>query len=649
MKSRATTHRVFLRVFLLSTLWLTALTTSAASTSSTTCYIDVNHPQVADSSDHGSKERQETATDEILDLAAFPEAEGFGANSVGGRGGRVIEVTNTSLPTTKDILTPKVKAQTAIPAFPGAEGFGAKSVGGRGGRVIEVTNLNDSGPGSLRAAIEAEGPRIVVFRVAGTIDLDSTLKLRNPYITIAGQTAPHGGITLRNNLNQNSDLDIYTHDVVIRYLRVRPGPGPLDTTSCCGDGIGIVSTGAYNIVLDHLSVSWAVDEDISSWYAEDPEDGPHDFTVQWCVISEGLKESTHSNVGGSGLLLGSESTYNASCHHNLFVFAGRNPGIQSGGMVDVVNNVSWMSWNSSVAYPIPVNYVGNYLRDRYNIDPAPNPAYYINVATGVEVFVQGNIGGQRLSDDLDESLAVTTEQRQQIVPTRHDAPFVTTYSCDSYDNCEAYDQVLAGAGATMGLDSQGNYYLRRDAVDKRVIEWIKRWEGRRIDAPSESTIVPGKGSVHLTPEDYTKYDIYDPLDADGWPILDDAETFPYGAYYDTDHDGMADEWEMLHFNTLERGSPEDSSSDFDGDGYTDLEEFLNGTNPRDDIATSTPTPTPQPTSSSTPVPPTPTLTPQPTRSPTSAPPAPTPTPQPTRSPTPARQTTTFTYLPFVIR
>ena len=125
-------------------------------------------------------------------------------------------------------------------------------------------------------------------------------------------------------------------------------------------------------------------------------------------------------------------------------------------------------------------------------------------------------------------------------------------------------------------------------MDKRLIEQIKAREGKIIDAPSAATVVEGKAeeiegreSVYLTPEDYTKYGIYDPLDELGWPILDDPETFPYEAYADTDHDGMADEWEMLHFNTLNRGSPDDSSGDYDGDGYTDLEEFLNGTNPRD--------------------------------------------------------------------
>ena len=112
-----------------------------------------------------------------------------------------------------------------VPAFPGAEGYGAQAIGGRGGQVIEVTNLNDSGPGSLRAAAEAEGPRIVVFRVGGTIELLSPIEIINPYITIAGQTAPGGGIALKTHPSMdNAAIEVATQHVIIRYIRARPGP-----------------------------------------------------------------------------------------------------------------------------------------------------------------------------------------------------------------------------------------------------------------------------------------------------------------------------------------------------------------------------------------------------------------------------------------
>ncbi|MHC4670948.1 MAG: pectate lyase, partial [Planctomycetota bacterium] len=151
-------------------------------------------------------------------------------------------------------MAPKTAgANGPIPAFPGAEGFGANTIGGRGGAVYEVTNLDNSGPGSLRAAIEASGPRIVVFRVSGTIHLQSQLRLTNPYITIAGQTAPGEGICLRDR-----DFKIrQTHDVVIRYIRSRPG----DVTQTEQDAISLDE--CRNVIIDHCSASWSIDETLS--------------------------------------------------------------------------------------------------------------------------------------------------------------------------------------------------------------------------------------------------------------------------------------------------------------------------------------------------------------------------------------------------
>src|SRR5262249_16216819 len=142
---------------------------------------------------------------------------------------------------------------TTVPAFPGAEGFGANTPGGRGGKLIAVTNLNDEGPGSFRAACEAEGPRIVVFRVSGLIPLAKKLVIRNPYITIAGQTAPGDGICLRNYT-----FVIATHDVVVRYLRSRLG----DLSAQEDDSITLAA-GARDVVIDHCSATWSIDEALS--------------------------------------------------------------------------------------------------------------------------------------------------------------------------------------------------------------------------------------------------------------------------------------------------------------------------------------------------------------------------------------------------
>src|SRR5438067_7305302 len=139
-----------------------------------------------------------------------------------------------------------------VSAFPGAEGFGATTPGGRGGRAIAITNLSDEGPGSFRSACEAEGPRIVIFRVSGLITLTRKLVIKNPYITIAGQTAPGDGICLRN-----FTFVIATHDVVVRYLRSRLG----DVTAQEDDSITLAA-GVKNVVVDHCSATWSIDEDL---------------------------------------------------------------------------------------------------------------------------------------------------------------------------------------------------------------------------------------------------------------------------------------------------------------------------------------------------------------------------------------------------
>ena len=208
-----------------------------------------------------------------------------------------------------------------VPAFPGAEGFGSMTRGGRGGKVIAVTNLNDSGPGSLREACETEGARIVVFKVSGTITLESALKISNPYITIAGQTAPGDGICIRKY-----PISIRASEVIIRYLRVRLGNEAED------DADAISSRYQKNIIIDHVSASWSVDETVSIYHCEN-------ITVQWCLISESMYNAGHvKGTHGFGGIWGSNySTY----HHNLLAHhSSRNPRFASGcGYTDFRNNV----------------------------------------------------------------------------------------------------------------------------------------------------------------------------------------------------------------------------------------------------------------------------------------------------------------------
>ena len=184
------------------------------------------------------------------------------------------------------LLALAAPAQPAAPrlAFPGAEGAGAHAAGGRGGRVIRVTNLDDSGPGSLRAAIEAEGPRILIFDVGGTIRLATPLVIRNPNITVAGQTAPGGGITVRDHV-----FEIAADDVVVRFIRARLG----DESRVESDAFTI--SRGRRIIVDHVSAGWSIDETLSAGSDyEKPEDDLRDVTVQWSIISESLKKSVHA-------------------------------------------------------------------------------------------------------------------------------------------------------------------------------------------------------------------------------------------------------------------------------------------------------------------------------------------------------------------
>ena len=418
-------------------------------------------------------------------------------------------------------------AAHSLPAFPGAEGFGSGTPGGRGGKVIEVTNLNDSGPGSLRTALTSVGPRIVVFRVAGTIVLKSKIDVKNPYLTVAGQTAPGGGITIRNDpANGKMPLLIATHDVVLRYLRIRPGPSTNDSGNLDG-----VDLGSYNIIVDHCSVSWSTDENFTGG-------GAHDVTVQWSIISEGLNKSTSPKGAHSkGLLFREPGADHISVHHNLLAHNDdRNPNINAPGVLDFVNNVvynarRWTEIKDEFGEP-NVNVVNNYYKLGANTDPKKYEVfYYYYSGLHPQVYVKGNIGFHRATDSLPQDALVEPASRWMLVNSPFPAPAVTTYSA-----LDAYTKVLAEAGAALP---------KRDVHDARVVKDVINKTGKYLDNPSQ---------------------------VGGWAVME-----PGTAPADTDHDAMPDSWETAQgFNPNNNA---DGRLDTDGDGYTNVEECLNKTDP----------------------------------------------------------------------
>lgn len=450
-----------------------------------------------------------------------------------------------------------VQAASSIPTFPGAEGFGANTIGGRGGKVYEVINTNDSGPGSLRSCVEASGPRVCVFKTGGLIVVNTPLVVRNPYITIAGQTAPGGGITIRTSAGG----DVFatkTSQVVMRYLSIRPGPGG----SNHGAEIASSGTALSNILLDHMTYSWGVDSDIETWYRV------VDFTLQWSIISEALDCSTHpKGCHSKGLMLGgyagsdsknSKGSENISVLHNLMAHDGeRTPLFQICGTGQVVNNVTYNPyWTfahqqdncyvpaGGAPYVSRINWIGNYHKKGpdstsatdLKVIPADSGAY----SGGAQLYVRGNIGPSRASPAQPDSDWVDSGSRKFIVSMPATAPAVMTT-----DALTAYSDVLNDAGNSKALDCNGNWYPRRDAIDMRIVNDVRNGTGHIIDDPSQ---------------------------VGGW--IKPAAGSPCS---DSDHDGMPDAWEARY--ALNPNGAADGPADSDGDGYTNLEEYLNGTDP----------------------------------------------------------------------
>jgi pectate lyase len=431
------------------------------------------------------------------------------------------------------------QAAFPIPAFPGAEGFGAQSVGGRGGKVIFVTNLNDSGPGSLRAAVKEDGPRTVIFRVSGTIALKSALAVTKPYITIAGQTCPGDGICLKDHA-----LVIAADHVIIRYIRCRPG----DNTKSESDALSISS--GRNIIVDHCSASWSVDETLS---ASTGSRRLGNVTVQWCIISESLHDSTHhKGPHGYGSLIRGGWGNGYTFHHNLYAHHHARlprPGNYNdrskdpeGFILDFRNNVIYNWGGAAAGYNADgsnktnsitkMNFVGNYYKRGTN---SKGSLAFSESTFSARAYFSGNCMNGVYPDDAWSLVIFRNFSREDLDAYKQSGP-IPVPAVKTDDAITAYERVLAEAGAALP---------KRDAVDIRIVNDVMSGTGRIINHEEE---------------------------VGGWPDLKSTK-----AHQDSDRDGMPDYWEKRY--GFDSDDTANRNGDIDGDGYTNLEEYLNNTEP----------------------------------------------------------------------
>lgn len=426
------------------------------------------------------------------------------------------------------LLLMSAGAATPLPAFPGAEGAGATALGGRGGKVLTVTTLADSGPGSFRAAVEAKGPRIIVFAVSGTIQLTKPLTVREGRLTIAGQSAPGDGITLRDH-----PLVVQADDVVIRFIRSRLG----DESKTESDAIWIRA--GRRIILDHVSASWSVDEtlSVSGNYAE-PGEGWYDVTVQWSIIADSLTKSLHAKgAHGYGSLVRGGRGARASFHHNLWAnHSARMPrpgnyapaaSDPEGAFFDFRCNLfyNWgggrSGYNADKDSLSRYNFVGN----AYVRGPQSTKAIAFDEGNPVakSFFADNAMDGVVPADPWSLVTGIADPAQKLTAPV--EMPRVGCAGAASVETA-----VLARAGASRS----------RDSVDASVVAGVRARTGKQIDSQR---------------------------DVGGWPALRSGT-----APRDSDGDGMPDAWERQNGLDPKR---DDSSGDRDGNGYSNVEDYLN--------------------------------------------------------------------------
>lgn len=448
-------------------------------------------------------------------------------------------------------------------AFPGAEGFGRYVTGGRGGAVYYVTNLNDSGTGSFRWAIEQSGTRTIVFKVSGTIALQSNLNIKNGNLTIAGQTAPGDGICIKNY-----PLGISANNVIIRFIRARLG----DEKKVEADAVG--ARYFKDLIVDHCSMSWSVDETVSIY-------SNTNTTLQWCLISESLTNSVHTKEahGYGGIWGGNKATF----HHNLMAHHSSRtprlgPGVQTqlNENTDMRNNViyNWAGNGCYGAEAMNVNIVNNYykpgpstptgaMRGRIiGIDKKVNLAstdgfYPINNKWG-KFYISGNVVDASTSSGSNATVcqnATSDNWNYGVYNQIHSKYNITTAEKNALKLSSpiAFGDIVtesAAAAYTKVLEKAG-CSLVRDALDLRIIE-----ETRNGTAKYKGSI-SGKAGLIDTPSD-----------VGGYPTLK-STTAPT----DTDADGMPDAWESAR--NLNPNNSADRNNNTFSSNYTNLEVYLN--------------------------------------------------------------------------
>lgn len=462
--------------------------------------------------------------------------------------------------------------QAKIPAFPGAEGGGKYTIGGRGGKVITVTSLEDRGAGTLREACEGTvGARIVVFNVSGIIRLKSPIIIKAPYITIAGQTAPGDGICVAGE-----SFWVNTHDVIVRHMRFRRGETKVERRD---DSFGGNPVG--NIMIDHCSTSWGLDENISFYrHMFDPGDGSIEkklptvnVTIQNTISAQALDTYNHA----FGSTLGGE---NCSFVRNLWADnAGRNPSIGWNGVFNFVNNVVYNWVHRSVDggdYTALYNIINNYYKPG-PLTPKNSPVGYrmvkpesgrskLGYLVFGRVYCHGNImeGNEEVTNDNWKGGVQVEEFPNTDKYTdamRWNEPFpmpeLTTMSAQ-----KAYNYVLDNVGANIP---------KRDIVDQRVVEQVKTGKIYYDKNADEIEFYQFKHR-RLPKDSYKQGIITDIRQVGGYP------EYKGKPYIDTDKDGMPDKWEKKY--GLNPNNPSDAVKDCNGDGYTNIEKYINGINPK---------------------------------------------------------------------